>query len=1215
MRRGVLGSAVLGVFLLYSVAVCAGGAIAPEVGNRSVVLPARLMFGDEVLREIYEQTGVSYAYPSGALTRQLDVSGFQGRARISDLMGRLAPAAFTVDGVLVLEAQLEESRLQELSQQLRSSDPTVRRAAAYQLGSSKSTKALPLLFAALEDRDESVRHHVLRALDRIERDYQNYHPLGRLSVFRVAKELPVEKLAAFVDGASDPQTHEGVWAVGLIARSGRKVATEQIEKARGHGYISVRRVAEWAASEIAGGRERRMVLRKPDFNAERLVDAYARQSDPWQRAEVLLELGRCGGKTAWDLLLRELGSAEPVVHQAAIRGLARCPEERAIQPLMDILAGADRDAEERNLAGITLGLIGGDKVVAALMQYVNETDKPVSIVGLALGYVMDRRAVPALIKCAKSDSDSLKGYAFISLARYGTREAVDTLAGVYNQYDNTSRYQGHAAIRLAGAWSQEAVDRFVEVVRRGGKIAAHGLEMAEDPRAVDALIEALPQSRGERRQWIIESLGRIGDPKAIPALVTVMNSAPSADEQYQAIRALRWRWFWPRSDVQEAVRAHPVFKVFLQPPPTLEEQEENTWVLRLWPVDLDDDRVCATSYEAGLEFDETTGKVFKWGSHGGRCDAPQTGDTWLYDPVKNIWTESRSSIHPFGMCGTWGTAYHRAGRKIVSVQAEGANHGWQWSRARSMRPSSPWVYDSARDQWVPMKRNDPEYGPGLRGFHQLVYHDATEMVFLFGGQSGNFNRGPDADRPWVYDLYANEWTMLPLSEPTPGARAHRPMCYFPTLNRILLVGGKNDRKTWWFHLEQNRWEEAKARGDIPQFRIPMLYDPVTDSALQFTVEATGTQLWQYDPRANEWRRLPNAPEPTPHHGSVDVAYDSTHNLYVLDGGHLNWNTDHIAVREVWTYRFKKKRPAPRPERLDPPQELRAVVEIDGSTVRLFWQPVTDAAGYHVYRGTGPTPWQVAFSRCTEKQIETTTFRDASPAAAKGQLLYYYVVALDRSGREGKRSFIARTQPPVVEGVVVSTLKDRTVRVRWDPSAAEDVVGYHIYCSSVEIGEMHPWKLYRKVYPLKRLTATPVTETEFHDTRKLEITQALFNHEVRAYEIRAVNRAGIESGSSATVINLTSDVRRVRAEEQPDGTTLVTWEPSPEKEILGYRIYRMDAYRPSLAIQLNPVPCRETRYVDRPETPRGERRKYYVVAVDALGQEGIPSSGYFSFGRP
>jgi hypothetical protein len=100
-----------------------------------------------------------------------------------------------------------------------------------------------------------------------------------------------------------------------------------------------------------------------------------------------------------------------------------------------------------------------------------------------------------------------------------------------------------------------------------------------------------------------------------------------------------------------------------------------------------------------------------------------------------------------------------------------------------------------------------------------------------------------------------------------------------------------------------------------------------------------------------------------------------------------------------------------------------------------------------------------------------------------------------------------------------------------------------------------------------------------------------------------------------VLTLASSVPRSAAVEQPDGSTLVTWEPSPEKDLRGYAVYRMDEFRTTLAVRLNPVPVKGTSWLDWPEAPRAERRRYYVVAVDALNQEGLPSTGAWAFGRP
>jgi fibronectin type 3 domain-containing protein len=347
----------------------------------------------------------------------------------------------------------------------------------------------------------------------------------------------------------------------------------------------------------------------------------------------------------------------------------------------------------------------------------------------------------------------------------------------------------------------------------------------------------------------------------------------------------------------------------------------------------------------------------------------------------------------------------------------------------------------------------------------------------------------------------------------------------------------------------------------------------------------------------------------PHHDSVDVAYDPVRNVYIMDGGHLGWNTDHLGVREVWTYRFKrgaKLQPALPPT----PQGVKCVTTPSG--VELTWDAVDGAKGYLVYRAEGEA-WRIRPERCFAQPLHATRFSEGGPEPRR--VRYYCVTSISGDGRESPRSLIARTQPPLVRDVVVSTLADRTVRIAWSHADAPDVAGYHVYASTVKLGEMHPFRLYGKIRPLTRLTDKPVASPVFLDERPLAGEQGDFVHEVRAYEIRAVNTWGVESGPSATTLNVASSVPRVRAIERPDGATLVQWDASPEDGITGYRVYRMDDYRPSCVFLLNPAPVAGTEFADRPDAPKAERRKYYVVAVNALGQEGLPSSGAYSFGRP
>jgi hypothetical protein len=63
-----------------------------------------------------------------------------------------------------------------------------------------------------------------------------------------------------------------------------------------------------------------------------------------------------------------------------------------------------------------------------------------------------------------------------------------------------------------------------------------------------------------------------------------------------------------------------------------------------------------------------------------------------------------------------------------------------------------------------------------------------------------------------------------------------------------------------------------------------------------------------------------------------------------------------------------------------------------------------------------------------------------------------------------------------------------------------------------------------------------------------------------------------------------------------------WDPNPEQSIVGYRVYKLKGTWE--IVHLTPEPIKGTSFIW--QSSRSPTR-YWVVAVDALGQEGQPSS--------
>src|SRR5262249_18822174 len=114
--------------------------------------------------------------------------------------------------------------------------------------------------------------------------------------------------------------------------------------------------------------------------------------------------------------------------------------------------------------------------------------------------------------------------------------------------------------------------------------------------------------------------------------------------------------------------------------------------------------------------------------------------------------------------------------------------------------------------------------------------------------------------------------------------------------------------------------------------------------------------------------------------------------------------------------------------------------------------------------------------------------------------------------------------------------------------------------------------------------------------------------VYAYRVRAVNHRGLESGPSPYVLTIPSAAQYLFSKEAGADCHL-KWQKSPEEGIKGYRVYRMESPRingPGQKVtRVTEEPIAETTFIDRGIGK--EQRRYWVVAVDALGQEGQPSA--------
>lgn len=644
---------------------------------------------------------------------------------------------------------------------------------------------------------------------------------------------------------------------------------------------------------------------------------------------------------------------------------------------------------------------------------------------------------------------------------------------------------------------------------------------------------------------------------------------------------------------------------------------ENRWIRR---SPREGAAVPRFSWEGSGSFDPYNRKWIHWGGHDG---IPQGFHLFCFDLNTRVWEQKFPNTSPPGVCCIDGAnVFDLANRRFVRFPGASLGHGYQWSRGVKLKNSHVWLYDPDANTWTNMR--PPPYRPflGREGLGSLnagaAYDPNNELAISFGGQG---NAG-GMNNLFAYDAYANVLHRLNAANP-PEPRDGMGLCYDAKNDCLVMFGSQysNDEKTWIYRYRSNQWEgldlnphpPGKKRGTYAT--IPkMAYDSRNEVCLCVVWDTNSGEheTWVFDAAKPRWTKMdpPGEPEPSMSR-SRNLGYSAEDNVFILE---TSSKASKGSEPQIWTYRYKN---APTDKRPTLPTNVQAIT--DRGRITLTWVASrSPVKAYHIYRAQADEPWKAVFTKVGT--VQGTTWEDRGLDAAKE---YFYTVrALDNDGVESSSSFRARTRPRVLLKPVVSVLAANKVEVSWNAHPARDVVGYNIYrglalMRTVKKGTPAAWKDNDPEY----LEPTPVEVRDLHDWKKLNdkpvtatiFTDAMVNlnqadrepgeskYHVYAYLVKAVNKLGSESGPSPYALTIPSEPTNVVNREQGNQADL-KWDANPEKSIVGYRLYKLDGTWQIVRLTDELLKATTYRHAGGKSATR-----YWVVAVDALGQEGQPSS--------
>ncbi len=613
----------------------------------------------------------------------------------------------------------------------------------------------------------------------------------------------------------------------------------------------------------------------------------------------------------------------------------------------------------------------------------------------------------------------------------------------------------------------------------------------------------------------------------------------------------------------------------------------------------------------------------QWIHQGGHDGIPQGFHLFTCDVETGAWEQRFPNTSPPGSCCVDGAnTFDVVNRRFVRFPGASLGHGYQWSRGVKLKDSAVWLYDPAANAWTNMR--PPPYRRPLNARDWLGSLDAAAtydarrgLALSFGGQG----QAGGTNNLFVYDAFANRLQRLDATNP-PSPRDGMGLAYDAKNDCLVLFGSQyaSDEKTWVYRYDTGRWEGHALDPHPPGKKLgtystipKMAYDARNGVCLCVTWDTNTNehQTWAFDAAKLRWTKMSPPVEPDASMSrSRNLAYSAEHNVFFLE---LAPKATRGKGVQLWTYRFKN---APADKRPTPPAGLE--VRTDAGKATLTWKAVAPPAKvYHVYRAQTDEPWRAEFEKLAA--VSGTRFEDRDVQAVKVYL--YAVRAVGADGAESVDSPWARTQPRALIEPVVSVLGRDRVEVAWKPHPAPDVAGYNVYRAlatvpTVKKGTQAPWKdndpeyaeplpvEVRDISDLRKLNERLLTDTSLTDRVDLGRSGPESNgyrYAVHAYVVRAVNRLGTESGPSPYALTIPSAPANLLNREK-DGTAELKWDASPEKGVTGYHVYKLEGTWK--IVRVTDEPLKATTYRHKGGT--GVTR-YWVVVVDALGQEGEPSS--------
>ncbi|MET0645364.1 MAG: HEAT repeat domain-containing protein [Pyrinomonadaceae bacterium] len=449
--------------------------VIPNLEERRLLARFRRVL-DEGVVEILAPAFHHYLIPCPPANASAYFDRMRQRVSIAPLReeGRIVGALVTIEDVT---ARLERERA--LSEQLAHADEGTRLGAAQTFARDESLEPAQPLLGALKDESWRVR---------------------RVAVEGLSRRAAPDAIAALLASVRENHHHLGLLnsALQVLAMSDVDTLSPLVEFLNGDD-ADLRIQAALALGE-----------QRDERAAPALLDALE-DADANVRYHAIEALGKLRAAEAADALAGIAETRDFFLAFPALDALTRIGDARVaprVVPLLD-------DELLREAAADVLGQLGDEETVGPLAALLNAADAPAPVVARALAALHDR------YEKQYGEGTYIADLSRAAINPAGARNLLDAL--------NDSSGEELRPLALVVGWLEgAAVER--ALTRLLGHADARG-EVVEalvrhGSRVTDLLVEQLGSEDLEIRKAAVVALGRIGDARAAPALVEVLDEDP-----------------------------------------------------------------------------------------------------------------------------------------------------------------------------------------------------------------------------------------------------------------------------------------------------------------------------------------------------------------------------------------------------------------------------------------------------------------------------------------------------------------------------------------------------------------------------------------------------------------------------------------------------------------------------------------------------------------